>query len=94
MKTNGLKSDNLYDWLLKRDGKQDVPAQKPVVASTNKKIVWQTKVQEPVVHHEEEKEHNSPRKKNSEDLVQSNKIPKRIDTSNVPKRKTSEMNLA
>jgi len=50
MKKNGLKSDNMYDWLLKRDGKTDVPASKVVVASTNKKIVWQTKVQEPLVH--------------------------------------------
>jgi len=24
MKTNGLKSDGLYDWLLKRDNKTDV----------------------------------------------------------------------
>jgi len=43
MKTNGFKSDGLYDWLLKRDNKTDVSA-KPVASSTNKKINWQTKV--------------------------------------------------
>jgi len=40
---NGLVSDNKYDWLLKQDNKTDAQA-KPVAASTNKKIVWQTKV--------------------------------------------------
>lgn len=43
MKTNGLKNDNNYDWLLKRDGKTDVVA-KPVGTTPGKKIVWQTKV--------------------------------------------------
>jgi hypothetical protein len=60
MKTNGFKSDGLYDWLLKRDNKTDVQA-KPVASSTNKKIVWQTKAQEPAVatnnEEEEMKEH-------------------------------------
>lgn len=44
---NGFKNDGLYDWILKRDGKTDAPAK---TASTSKKIVWQTKVQEPVHH--------------------------------------------
>jgi hypothetical protein len=43
MKEKGLKSDGLFDWLLKRDGKVDVPS-KPVAGPTAKKIVWQTKV--------------------------------------------------
>jgi hypothetical protein len=37
MVKNGLKSDGLYDWILKREGKTDVAAK---TASTSKKIVW------------------------------------------------------